>query len=90
LQSISGVIIIISLFKVPTAEALAWYWPSQVCVLNPLVAFYDIHARKGEVLFFVLSRTPHEKYDIRKSQYNISALKIPSCKIKHSTNEHSV
>jgi hypothetical protein len=33
--------------------------------INPLVAFYDIHRRKGEMLF--LSRTPHEtilKHDI--------------------------
>jgi hypothetical protein len=33
-------------------------------IINPLVAFYDIHERKREVLFFVccivLSRTPHE------------------------------
>jgi hypothetical protein len=29
---------------------------------NPLVAFYDIHGRKREVLFFILSRTPHETF----------------------------
>jgi hypothetical protein len=32
---------------------------SVVSAFNPLVAFYDIHGRKGEVLF-ILSRTPHE------------------------------
>jgi hypothetical protein len=30
---------------------------------NPLVAFYDIHGRKREVLFFILSRTPHEMFN---------------------------
>jgi hypothetical protein len=33
---------------------------SGVNAVNPLVAFYDIHGRKREVLFFYLSRTPHE------------------------------
>jgi hypothetical protein len=32
---------------------------SGVSTLNPLVAFYDIHGRKGEV-YSVLFRTPHE------------------------------
>jgi hypothetical protein len=30
-----------------------------VSVINPLVAFYDIHGRKGEVLFFYFVPTPH-------------------------------
>jgi hypothetical protein len=34
---------------------------SGVSAINPLVAFYDIHGRKREVLFFYfVSRTPHE------------------------------
>jgi hypothetical protein len=33
---------------------------SGVSAINPLVAFYDIHGGKREVLFFYLSRTPHE------------------------------
>jgi hypothetical protein len=33
---------------------------SGVSAINPLVAFYDIHGRKREVLFFILSRRPHE------------------------------
>jgi hypothetical protein len=41
---------------------------SGVRAINPLVAFYDIHGRKREVLLFVLSRTPHE--------INISAIEI--------------
>jgi hypothetical protein len=28
--------------------------------INPLVIFYDIHGGKREVLFFILSRKPHE------------------------------
>jgi hypothetical protein len=32
---------------------------SGVSAINPLVAFYDIHGGKREVLFFFLSRTPH-------------------------------
>jgi hypothetical protein len=32
---------------------------SGVSAINPLVAFYDIHGAKREVLFF-LSRSPHE------------------------------
>jgi hypothetical protein len=28
-------------------------------VINLLDAFYDIHVRKGEVLFFYYFRTPH-------------------------------
>jgi hypothetical protein len=35
---------------------------SVVSVVNPLVAFYDIHGRKAEALFFFLIRTPHETY----------------------------
>jgi hypothetical protein len=31
-----------------------------VSAINPLVAFYDIHGGKREVLFFYLSWTPHE------------------------------
>jgi hypothetical protein len=32
-----------------------------VTTFNPLVAFYDIHEKKGGGgIFFVLSRTPHE------------------------------
>jgi hypothetical protein len=38
---------------------------SGVSVVNPLVAFYNIHGRKGEMLFFFLSRIPHETYFIR-------------------------
>jgi hypothetical protein len=33
---------------------------SGVSAINPLVAFCDIHGGKREVLFFILSRTPHE------------------------------
>jgi hypothetical protein len=33
---------------------------SGVSANNPLVAFYDIHGRKREVLFIILSRTPYE------------------------------
>jgi hypothetical protein len=33
---------------------------SGVSDINPLVAFYDIYGGKREVLFFILSRTPHE------------------------------
>jgi hypothetical protein len=33
---------------------------SSVSAINPLVAFYNIYGRKREVLFFILSRTPHE------------------------------
>jgi hypothetical protein len=36
---------------------------SGVSAINPLVAFYDIHGGKREVLFFysfILSRTPHK------------------------------
>jgi hypothetical protein len=33
---------------------------SGVSAINPLVAFYDIHGGKTEVLFFILSRTPHD------------------------------
>jgi hypothetical protein len=33
---------------------------SGVSAINPLVAFYDIHGGKREVLFFYLARTPHE------------------------------
>jgi hypothetical protein len=35
---------------------------SSVSAIDPLVAFYDIHGGKREVLFFFLSRTPHETY----------------------------
>jgi hypothetical protein len=40
---------------------------SDVNPVNPLVAFYDIHGRKGEVLFFcyVVSGTEHK--NIRKT-----------------------
>jgi hypothetical protein len=31
-----------------------------VSAINPLVAFYDIHGGKREVLFFYFVRTPHE------------------------------
>jgi uncharacterized protein YehS (DUF1456 family) len=34
--------------------------------VNLLIAFYDIHGRKKEVLFFVLLHTPHEDIVIRK------------------------
>jgi hypothetical protein len=33
---------------------------SGVSAINPLVAFYDIHGEKREVLFFILSGTPHK------------------------------
>jgi hypothetical protein len=33
---------------------------SGVSAINPLVAFYDIHGEKRVVLFFYLSRTPHD------------------------------
>jgi hypothetical protein len=36
---------------------------SGVNAINTLVAFYDIHGRKREVLFFYLSQTPHETID---------------------------
>jgi hypothetical protein len=35
-----------------------------VSAINYLVAFYDIHGRKGEVVFFVPSQTPHENFVI--------------------------
>jgi hypothetical protein len=35
---------------------------SGVSAINPLVALYDINGRKREVLFFILSRTPHETF----------------------------
>jgi hypothetical protein len=37
---------------------------SGVSAINPLVAFYDIHGGKREVLFFILSRTPHETLEL--------------------------
>jgi hypothetical protein len=37
---------------------------SGVSAINLLVAFYDIHGRKGEVVFFFLSRTPHDTMNI--------------------------
>jgi hypothetical protein len=41
------------------SPSLSYRSPSQVCAVNPLVAFYDIHEmeRCGS---FVMSRTPHE------------------------------
>jgi hypothetical protein len=54
---------------------------SGVSANNPLVAFYDIHKRKGEVLIFYFSRTPFRKYDNNnyddcKSSYFILIIKI--------------
>jgi phosphatidate phosphatase APP1 len=37
---------------------------SGASAINPLVAFYDTHGVKREVLFFFLSRTPHETFEI--------------------------
>jgi phosphatidate phosphatase APP1 len=37
---------------------------SGASAINPLVAFYDTHGEKREVLFFFLSRTPHETFEI--------------------------
>jgi hypothetical protein len=37
---------------------------SGVSAINLLVVFNDIHGGKREVLFFILSRTPHETYRI--------------------------
>jgi hypothetical protein len=37
---------------------------SGVSAINPLVAFYDIHGIKREVLLFYFSRTPHEDWII--------------------------
>jgi hypothetical protein len=39
---------------------------SGVSAINPLVAFYDIHGGKREVLFFYFARTPHETENIQK------------------------
>jgi hypothetical protein len=36
--------------------------PLSVSSINHLVVFYDIHDRKREVLFFILSRTPYETH----------------------------
>jgi hypothetical protein len=35
---------------------------SGVNAINPIVTLYDVNGRKREVLFFYLSRTPHETY----------------------------
>jgi hypothetical protein len=43
---------------------------SGVNAINLLVAFYDIHGRKTEVLFFVLSQTPHETILIINFRYS--------------------
>jgi hypothetical protein len=51
--------------------AVLWQSISDLSAVNPLVAFYDIHGRKGAALF-ALSRTPHEI-----EQHNIH----PSCNI---------
>jgi hypothetical protein len=37
---------------------------SSVNAINPLVDFFDIHGRKREVQFFILSRTTHEPITI--------------------------
>jgi hypothetical protein len=38
---------------------------SGVNAVNPLVVFYDIHGRERERCYsFILSRTPHEPYDL--------------------------
>jgi hypothetical protein len=50
---------------------------SGVSAINPLVAVYDVHGGKGEVLFFVLSRTPHETYNIR-------IIKNQHCELQHA------
>jgi hypothetical protein len=42
---------------------------SDVSAINPLVAFYAIHGGKREVLFFFLSRTPHETTTTRETSY---------------------
>jgi hypothetical protein len=42
---------------------------SGVSTINPLVAFYDIHGGKREVLFLLLSRTPHETPTPRRDHY---------------------
>jgi hypothetical protein len=54
---------------------------SGVSAIDPLVAFYDIHGGKREVLFFHLSRTPYETKvsTCNKSQPLYENLKI--CKI---------
>jgi hypothetical protein len=36
---------------------------SGVSAINPLIAFYDIHGGKREVLFFYLVPEPHETYE---------------------------
>jgi hypothetical protein len=44
---------------VPDGKPAFWSQSiSGVSAIND--AFYDIHGRKGEVLLFILSRTPHE------------------------------
>jgi hypothetical protein len=40
---------------------------SGVSTINPLVAVFDIHGGKREVLFFILSRTAHQT----NNNYNI-------------------
>jgi hypothetical protein len=47
---------------------------SGVSAINPLVAFYDIHGGKREVLFFNLSRTPYETTTILPSTLTSSTL----------------
>jgi hypothetical protein len=44
---------------------------SGVSAFNYLVAFYDVHRTKGEVLFILLSRTPHEtiRNNYKKTEY---------------------
>jgi hypothetical protein len=48
---------------------------SDVSAINPLVAFYDIHGGKTEVLFFILSRTPHKT---KKNKIKDDCLKLVS------------
>jgi hypothetical protein len=52
--------------------------PSQVLTYNPLVAFYDIHGRKGEVLFFCFAPDTtrdfyvYNMYNIVEEHFSIS------------------
>jgi hypothetical protein len=48
--------------------------PLRVSAVNPLVASYDIHERKGEVLFFYFFPGHHTK--LQNSKYTINAINM--------------
>jgi hypothetical protein len=67
---------------------------SGVSAINPLVAFYDIHGGKREVLFFYFvpdttrdiwstaSNATHLQFDISANALEIRALQSPMCIIR--------